>query len=188
MKGHGGRGQGHIGSLGRDNITKGEAKVRKVGYKSRGSLVLLLMEQVPGTEHLHCWLLKQQSLAQNVTKPLQDPGKAKHLFNKQQGRERAQKAGTMSFTRSWENEQGQSLTTQCLGALPIPGTWSAPCSCDLQPPPCSASSSEPQTEPGPGPAAGTNPKLPRLLGLQTQRCSTRNMSTRGSKLRDRTMR
>lgn len=48
MKGHGGRGQGHAGSVGRDNVMKGEAEVGKVGYKSGGSLVLLLMEQQPG--------------------------------------------------------------------------------------------------------------------------------------------
>lgn len=122
-------------------------------------------------------------------KALQHPGKAKHLFNKQQGRERAQKAGTMSFTKSWgQDQQGQSVTTRCLGALPISGTCSTPCSCDLQPPPCSASSSEPQTEPGPGPAAATNSKLPKLLRLQTQRCSKRNMSSGGPKLSDTTMR
>lgn len=48
VKGHRGRGQGHAGSVGRHNVMKGEAEVRKVGYKSGGSLVLLLMEQLPG--------------------------------------------------------------------------------------------------------------------------------------------
>lgn len=38
----------HSGCVGKANIMKGEAEVRKVGYKSSGSLVLLLMEQLPG--------------------------------------------------------------------------------------------------------------------------------------------
>lgn len=49
VKGHGGRGEEHSGCVGRANIMKGEAEVMKVGYKSSGSLVLLLMEQLPGT-------------------------------------------------------------------------------------------------------------------------------------------
>lgn len=47
-KGHGGRGEERSGCVGRANIMKGEAEVRKAGYKSSGSLVLLLMEQLPG--------------------------------------------------------------------------------------------------------------------------------------------
>lgn len=47
-KGHRGRGEEHQGCVGRANIVKGEAEVRKAGYKSSGSLVLLLMEELPG--------------------------------------------------------------------------------------------------------------------------------------------
>lgn len=48
VKGHGGRGEEYSGLVGRASIMKGEAEVREVEYKSSGSLVLLLMEQLPG--------------------------------------------------------------------------------------------------------------------------------------------
>lgn len=41
-------GRGAQGCLGTTLIMEEEAEVRKVGYKASGSLVLLLMEQLPG--------------------------------------------------------------------------------------------------------------------------------------------
>lgn len=135
MKGHAGRGQGHTGSLGRDSVMKGGGRGQQSGIQMQG----LISSAAYGTtawNHLHCCLLKQQSLAQNVTNLSNSQGKQNTFLNKQQGRERAQKAGAMSFTKSWENEQGQSLSTSCSGPCQYQGHVQHPaavtCSTTLQ--------------------------------------------------------
>lgn len=130
-----------------------------MGYKCRGSLVLLLWNNCLESPSL--LPAETAKFSSKCHKPLQQPGKAKHIFKQATRQGKGPKSRSNVLHRELGKQARAESERSMFRSLPIPGTRSTPCSCDLQPPPCRASSSEPQTEPGP--AAGTNPKLPKLL-------------------------